>query len=489
MATGSEFPGRADLEPQALREFAHRAVDWIVDYLTEFHEEPILQPAAPREVFAAFDEPLPREGLPVDTVLREFEDRVARYATHLQHPGNFAYIPNSASLLGIMADALASTLNQNVSLVRGGPSAAAVEERVVSWLREWLGYPEEGGGVLTSGGSSANLMGLALARDRAGGGEELIFYTSSEVHSSIDRALRFLGVPRAAVRVLATDDQYRLDPHALRDAVAEDRSTGRVPGVVVATAGTIASGAVDPLQTIGDLCEQEGMWLHVDGAYGALAAVAPGAAWMREGLARAHSLSLDPHKWLFVPIDASCLLVRDPEHMRRFFTVVPEYLKVGASELAGDIHHPMEHTFELTRRFRALKLWMTLKACGASVLQEKIETHLAMARQLASWVEVAEGFELLAPVMTSTVCFRRVPDSIEKIDDLHRSATLDRLNEEIMDRVNRRGGLFLSRGRLGGVFALRVCITHLRTREDDLRHLWTSIQIAAAQVERELGLA
>ncbi len=404
----SELAGRADSSPESLREFAHDAVDWMVDYLTGFGNEPV-QPAEPaRRIFDRFEEALPEDGLSPAQVLHEFRNNVVPFATHLQHPGNLGYIPNSSGIVGIVADLLASTLNQNVSLVRGGASAAAIEAEVVRWLQSLLGFPEDGGGVLTSGGSLANLMGLALARERTGGGEGLRFYSSEETHSSIERALRFLGLPPEAKRTIEVDEDCRMRPDALRDAVRSDRASGLRPAAVIATAGTIASGAVDPLEQIADVSRQERLWMHVDGAYGALTAAAPSGSWMRAGLARADSLSLDPHKWLFVPIDTSCLLVRDPDFMRRFFTVVPEYLKVSASE-QEDVHQPMQHTIELSRRFRALRLWVALKTYGARAFRRKIEDHLALARQLASWVEAAPEFELAAPVETSTVVFRNRP--------------------------------------------------------------------------------
>lgn len=486
MARGYEFPGRPEIDGEALRRFAHRAVDWAADYLESFENEPILQPRTPQEIAKTFDEPLPEDGLSLEEVFVSFEKKVVSQATHLQHPGNFAYIPNSTTLVGVVADALASALNQNVSLWRGGPSGAAVERQVVGWIKDMIEYPRDGDGVLASGGSTANLMGLALARERAGVGKDLVFYMSTEVHSSLHRGLRFLGLGREAIHTIKTDGEYRLKAESLAEAVAWDREEGRRPAAVIATAGTICSGAVDPLETIADLCEEERLWLHVDGAYGALAAVAPSAAWMRAGMARADSISLDPHKWLFVPIDTSCLLVRDRDHLRRFFTLVPEYLKVSKGEGTDELPHPMEHTIELTRRMRSLRLWMTLKVYGIRAIRDKIEEHLQLARELASWVEASPDFELMAPVTTSVVCFRRIPAAPSRPTP---STTLNQLNQTIMDRVNARGGVFTSHCRLRGEFCLRACITHLRTTRQDVERLWRVVGEVSRQTERELGLA
>lgn len=466
-----ELPGREDLDPEALRRFAHEAVDWIVTYLTSFGEEPIQPSEPPTRVFSLLAEDLPEKGSPPGDVLQEFVRKIVPFATHLQHPGNFGYIPNSTGIVGIVADLLAATLNQNVSLVRGGASAAAVEEQVVRWLRSLLGLPEEFGGVLTSGGSLANLMGLALAREKAGKGQKLTFYVSEETHSSIDRGLRFLGISPEALRRLPADDAFHLSPIVLRKAIEQDRSRGLSPAAVVATAGTIGSGAVDPLVELSEVCRQMGLWLHVDGAYGALGAVAPSGAFLRAGLASADSLSLDPHKWLFVPIDTSCLLVKDVVSMRRFFTVIPEYLKVSASE--KEVFQPMESTIELSRRFRALRLWMVLKAYGAEAVRARIEEHLALARRLGSWIESDREFELAAPIETSTVAFRYVSATGLPPEEL------DRLNEAMLDRLNRQPGLFLSRNRLRGRFTLRACITNLRTTEKDVRRLWEACRKAA----------
>ncbi|MFQ5790143.1 MAG: pyridoxal phosphate-dependent decarboxylase family protein [Acidobacteriota bacterium] len=489
MPTGSHHSDLWPVSTESLRGFAHQAIDWIVDYLQGVDGKTILPPVDPREVLAAFSEPLPESGLPPEKVFELFQEKVVRYATHLQHPGNFAYVPNSTDLVGVVADALAAALNQNVSLFRGGPSAAAVEKRVVDWLKQCVGFSQEGDGVLTSGGSLANLMALALARERAGVEKDLVFYISPEVHSSIHRALRFLGLGPATWHKVTTDGRYRMSARALAEAVAWDRQKGRTPAAVVASAGTICSGAVDPLEDIADLCEEENVWLHVDGAYGALAAMAPSGAWMRPGLARADSLSLDPHKWLFVPIDTSCLLVRDPQHMRHFFTLVPEYLKVSRSEAVEGVHHPMEQTVELTRRFRALRVWMSLKVYGARAIRDKIEQHLHLAKELASRLEASERFQLLAPVMTSIVCFRRTPAGIKALPEGKRDASLDRLNQEVMARLNRREGLFLSHCRLRRAFALRVCITHLRTTAEDIDRLWDALNTICEQVEKEMGFA
>jgi aromatic-L-amino-acid decarboxylase len=287
--------------------------------------------------------------------------------------------------------------------------------------------------------------------------------------------------------MVPTDDDYRIEVDALERSIIEDHEKGRNPCAVIASAGTIGSGAVDPLEEISDVCWKKRLWLHVDGAYGALAASAPRGAWMRPGLARVDSVSLDPHKWLFVPIDASCLLVQDGEHMRRFFTLVPEYLKVSRAETES-VHHPMEHTVELSRRFRALKIWMVLKVHGADAVRGLIDHHLELATELGDWVRDTPGFELLAPIMTSVVCLRRTPRSTAKVPEAEREERLDALNTELLERINRAGGLFLSHCRLGGRFALRVCITHLRSRREDVERLKRALVEVASAVEAEMGL-
>jgi aromatic-L-amino-acid decarboxylase len=470
----AEFPGRDDPSIDELTRFAHAAVDWMMSYLTSFGQKPIQPDEPASRVFSLLREDLPHGGAPPGQVLEEFQRRIVPFATDLQHPGNFGYIPNSTGVVGIVADLLASTLNQNVSLVRGGASAAAVEDLVVRWLRSLLGLRADGGGVLASGGSLANLMGLALAREKAARKDGLVFYVSDEVHSSIERGLRFLGVARESLRRLPADDTFHLSPALVREATTRDRAAGLTPAAVIATAGTIGSGAVDPLEQLGEVCRDLGLWLHVDGAYGALAAAAPSGSFLRAGLDAADSLSLDPHKWLFVPIDTSCLLVKDVDSMRRFFTLVPEYLKVSASD--QEVAQPMESTIELSRRFRALRLWMSLKVYGADAIRARIEEHLQLARSLAAWVESDPRFELSAPVETSTVAFRYFPSS-----DLS-DRELDRLNEALFDRLNREPGLFLSRNRLRERFTLRACITGLRTREEDVARLWRACREATSEL-------
>jgi aromatic-L-amino-acid decarboxylase len=357
----------------------------------------------------------------------------------------------------------------------------------VAWLRDFVGFAAGGEGVLTSGGSIGNLLGLALARERTGPGQDLVFYLSPETHASVQKGLRFLGFGREAIRVIKTDDQFRMSAKALAESVAWDKEKGRRPAAVVATAGTVGCGAVDPLETLADFCSEEGLWLHVDGAFGALAAAAPTGAWMRRGLCCADSLSLDPHKWLFVPIDASCLLVRDGAHLRRLFSIEAEYLRLRGAEAAGDFHHPMESSLELTRRFRALKIWMSIKTEGAGVLRERIEGHLQLARRLGEWVRATPGFELLAPVATNVVCFRRTPEPALALPPTERARALDRLNEELLERVNRAGGLFLSHCRLRGAYSLRACVTGLRTTGRDLERLCRVVEEASSAVEKELS--
>jgi aromatic-L-amino-acid decarboxylase len=469
----SEIPGREDLSTEELRRFAYEAVDWMVSYLTSFGGKPIQPREPPARVFSLLREPLPEIGSAPDAVLREFIARIVPFATDLQHPGNFGYIPNSTGIVGIVADLLAATLNQNVSLVRGGASAAAVEAEVVRWLQSLLGFPEEGGGVLTSGGSLANLMGLALAREKAGNGPDLVFYVSEETHSSIDRGLRFLGVSAEALRRLPTDEAFHLSPSVLR------RRSTRIAIEALAGGGG-GDGGHDrkrrrrPLESWPKCAARKGSGSTWTGLWCSLGGGAGGAV-LRAGLASADSLSLDPHKWLFVPIDTSCLLVRDVASMRRFFTVIPEYLKVSSSE--QEVPQPMESTIELSRRFRALRLWMVLKVYGAEAIRGRIEEHLALTRKLASWIEADPAFELSAPVETSTVTFRYVPARGLAPEEL------DRLNEAMLDRLNREPGLFLSRNRLRGRFTLRACITNLRTTEEDVRRLWEACRRAGEELQ------
>ncbi len=387
--------------------------------------------------------------------------------------------------LGMLAEMLAAGCNPNV---HGGQSSAVlVEDQVLSWLAELLGYPPDAGGLLVSGGSMANLAGLAVAVNaraefdvaRHGLGaapRPMVLYASQEVHYSVDKAVRVLGLGAEALRKLPVDEAFRIDVAALERAVAEDRAAGFHPFCVVGTAGTVNTGACDDLPALADLARRDGMWLHVDGAFGALAALAPSLRPLVAGLDRADSLAFDLHKWLYVPIDAGAVFVRDAEAQRRAFAVHADYLipmHGGIAEGAGRFG---DRGLELTRGFRALKVWMSLKEHGADTYGRAIAQNVAHARYLAGLVEREPELELLAPVPLNVVCFRYVPPDGAGRD-------LNELNRELLVRLHEGGAAAPSHTVLGGRFALRAAITNHRSRDEDFELLAREV----IRIGRELG--
>jgi len=416
-------------------------------------------PAAARvRALIGADDPLPVDGEPVEALL----DACARVlgAGRRTNPGFFGYVQSPPAPVGAAADLLASAADQNVTAWRSAPAATEVEKVAVRWLGELVGFAPAAAGLLLAGGSAANLTALLLAlrlrTDPAADRRALVAYTSSEGHFSVAKAAGVLGVE---LRAVPADAARRLDPERLEASIAEDRAAGRTPFCVVAAAGTTATGAIDPLDRLADLAAEQRLWLHVDGAYGAPAAA---VAVLRErfaGLERADSLALDAHKWLYVPVDCGALLVRDPEATGRAFgAAAGEYVRVMDAEPAEAFAF-WDHGIELSRRFRALKLWMTLRCYGARRLAAAIEEDIAMAAYLAERVRAADDMELLSGPELSICCFRHVPPGVRD---------LDAHNERLLGALQRDGRVYLSNAHLDGRFALRACITNFRTTCQDI---------------------
>jgi len=421
---------------------------------------------------AAFDRPAPEEGLGM-AVLDDLE-----VITNHSRPGTgrlFPYVVGSGEPVAALGDLYASFLNQNLTAWRSAPAAVAIERTVVRWLAEAVGCSGFTGS-LTSGGSLANLMGLAMAREAKApanedGAEACVAYASQEVHMSIPKALALLGVGRANLRLVPVDERFRIDIDALADAVADDRSEGKRAIAIVASAGTITTGAIDPLHDVAEVARDNELWLHVDGAYGALAALAEPAKLA--GLELADSISLDPHKWLYQPIDCSLILYRDAAVAQRTFSYTGDYARTLSDDPIEGFAF-FEESVELTRRFRALKLWFSLRYHGLAAFREAIAENLRQAQLLARLIENEPSLELLAPVELSAVCFRWTGDD---------EGALNTRNEEILRRVGASGRVAISNATIQGKFGLRACIVNHRTTEDDVRGVIDEV-LAAVELPR-----
>lgn len=464
----------------AFRALFHEATDEVVDYLSTIRERPAWRPV-PDEVKAALREPLPRHGEPLESTFARFRELIFPYATGNLHPRFFGWVHGGGTPAGALAELLAAAMNANV----GGREHAAVyvERTVVGWFTELFDFPSDGGGVLTTGTSMGNFLAVCAARDAALGaharergiaGTPLTAYAARGAHSSIAKAVRLAGLGTDALRLVEVDERLAIDPSALRARIAADRAAGALPFLVVATAGSVDTGAFDPLNMLADLCAQEGLWLHVDGAFGALAIASPRHAHLVEGIERADSLAFDAHKWLQAPYAVGCVLFRDERAHRAAFAESPAYLAPAERGTAAGAPWYAEYGLELSRDFRALKLWMTLRHFGLQRFGETIARCCDLAAALAARVESAPDLELLAPVALNVVCFRVHPAGL---DD---EAALERLNDAIAIAVQESGAAVPSTTRIEGRRALRVCIVNHRTVEADLDVTLDAICAAAA---------
>lgn len=486
--------GLADMDPEVFRAAAHEVVDRIADYLRDVERYAVLPPVEPGTIAPRLPAEPPDAPEPLDAILADIDRLVVPNATHWQHPGFLAYFATTASGPGILGEMLTAALGQNPMLWRTSPIGTELEMVVVGWLRRALGLPDGFDGLLTDTASTSSLIALAAAREHAGldaaarglagreGTRMPRVYASTEAHSSIEKACMTLGLGRAALVKVPANARYELDVDALERAVAADRAAGHVPVAIVATLGTTSSTSADPVAAIADVAEREGAWLHVDAAYAGAVALLPDRRGPFAGWERADSIVVNPHKWLFTPLDASLLLTRRMDRLRAAFSLQPEYLRtLDRTTPARDYS---EYQPQLGRRMRALKLWLQLRWFGLDGLRRRIAHHLELARAFAGWVDADPDWEQLAPVPFSTVCFRHRPAAlIGREDDPDVRAVLDDRNARLMDAVNRTGEVFLSHTRLRERFTIRLAVGNLRTERRHVERAWALLRREAAALD------
>jgi len=468
-----------DLPAAEFRRAMHAAADLAADYLERVGAYPVLPRVAPGEVRAALAAAPPEAGEPVDALLADYRRLIEPNVTHWNHPAFFGYFAISGSGPGILGETLAAALNVNAMLWRSGPAPTELEEVVCDWLRQLLALPPVFTGHINDTASMSSLLAIAAARHRVdegavrarglSGAPPMTVYASEQAHSSIDKAMITLGLGLDQLRRVEVDEAFRMRPDALAALIAADRRAGRLPIAVVATAGTTSTTAVDPIAAVADVARRERLWLHVDAAYAGSAAVCPEYRALMDGLEAADSIVLNPHKWLFTPVDCSVLLLRNREELRAAFTLVPEYLKTTEQ----GVTNLMDYGPQLGRRFRALKLWFVLRAFGAEGLRARIRAHCALAREFEGWVRGTPGWEVSAPVPFSTVCFRSTRGATPEEQD--------RINEAIVAEANATGAIFIGPTKLHRRTVLRLAIGNIRTTREHVVTAWRVLREAEAR--------
>src|SRR5213595_2987745 len=465
------------LDPSAdeIRGWGDSVIELMADYLGDLRDRRVYRQMSSREIRDQLDATLPTKGIDFDALLKIFREIIIPFSRQNAHPRMFGYVQSPGTPIGAFADLLASTLNANLTIWRSAPAPVELERLTIDWIRQILGFNPEAGGLFVSGGSMANLAALAAARqtkhDSSG---RLRIYASTETHFSISKAAALLGIGRENVRLVAVDERFKIRVDDLVAKITADLEAGYLPFCVVANAGTVNTGAVDPLAEIREIADRFQLWMHVDGSYGAFAVLAESAKKLFAGIERADSIALDPHKWLYLPVDVGCVIYREPEIARAAFAHEAEYTRIIGQQ-ADEAFAFWDYGPELSRRFRALKVWMLLKGVGVDALSEAIENNLACARHLESMVRASDDFEMAAPVELSIFCFRHMPAQLRN----ESPKTIDAFNERLLVALQRDGSSYLSNATLGGRFPLRGCVLNYRATLRDMEILLDDLRRVA----------
>ncbi len=466
------------MTPQEFRQYGYALIDWIADYHQRVESFPVLSQVQPGDIRAMLPASPPQHGEPFDAILADVDRVILPGVTHWQSPNFFAYFPANASGPAILGELLSAGLGVQGMLWLTSPACTELETHMMDWLVEMLALPEKfkststGGGVIQDSASSATLCALLAARERAtnfqtnrsGGAGNLTVYITSQTHSSVEKAVMIAGIGRDNLRVIDVDESYAMRPEALAEQIAADRAAGCIPTFVCATVGTTSSNAIDPLRRIGEICQRERVWMHVDAAMSGAAALCPEFRWIHDGLEFADSYCFNPHKWMFTNFDCDAFFIADRKALIDALSILPEYLRNAATQTGAVIDY-RDWQIPLGRRFRALKLWFVIRHYGVEGLQFHVREHVHIAQQFAEWVQESADFELAAPAPLNLVCFR------------HKGG--DVVNQQIMDRLNRSGDLFLTHTRLNGKLTLRMSIGQTHTQLKHVQRAWERIQAEA----------
>jgi aromatic-L-amino-acid decarboxylase len=469
------------MTPDEFRRHGHAVVDWIADYYERIESFPVVSRAEPGQIRASLPPDPPAKGEPFPRILADIEKLILPGITHWQSPNFHAYFPSNASGPAILGDLLSSGLAVQGMLWATSPACTELETHVLDWLVGMLGLPEKflststGGGVIQDTASSASLCAMLAARERTtnfasnrrGCDGKLAAYTSSQAHSSLEKAAQIAGIGRDNLRLIEVDENFAMRPNVLAQQIEKDRQAGLVPFFVCATVGTTSSNAIDPVREIGRICREHRLWLHVDAAMSGTAALCPEFRHIHHGVESGDSYCFNPHKWMFTNFDCDCFYVADRKALIQTLSVLPEYLRNKATETGAVIDY-RDWQIPLGRRFRSLKLWFVIRHYGVEGLQHHIRSHVELAQKFAGWVRDVDRFELAAPVPLNLVCFR------------HKGG--DEINQALMDRLNRSGDLYLTHTKLNGRLTLRVCVGQTSTTARHVERAWKRIQEEAEKL-------
>lgn len=467
-----------DMPSEEFRKAGYQLVDWITDYLTEIEKQPPLSQVKPGDIKRRIPQIPPQNGEDIENILMDVDKILMDGITHWNHPGFMAYFNSTSSGPGILAELLTSALSVNGMLWKTSPSFTELENVMMNWFRQMIGLPQNYWGIIYDTASTSTMHAIASAREQLNLGfrekgmtgrndvPQLCLYCSEQAHSSIEKAAVTLGIGLEGVRKIPVNEKFEMIPEQLEQSISEDIKNGCKPFCVVATVGTTSTTSIDPVKETAAICEKYNLWLHIDSAYAGVTAMIPEMKWITEGWEKADSIVINPHKWMFTPMDLSVYFTRKPEILKRAFSLVPEYLKTKQD---NEVENLMDYGIQLGRRFRSLKLWFIIRYFGVDGLANRIKHHIALANEFAGWIDDDKDFELLAPVPFSTVCFRYNPGSIPEDE-------LNQMNENLLENINNSGKLFLSHTKLNNIFGIRLSIGSIRHEKRHITEAWDLIR-------------
>ena len=470
-----------DMSSEEFRKNGYNHVDWIADYLSNTEKYPPLSQVNPGDILKRIPQIPPKEGEDIENVLADVDKILMDGITHWNHPGFMAYFNSTSSGPGILAELITAALGANGMLWKTSPAFTELEKSMMNWFRQMIGLPENYWGIIYDTASTSSMHAIASAREQLNLGiremgmsgradlPKLVMYCSEHAHNSIDKGALTLGIGLDGIRKIFVNDKFEMIPTDLENKINEDISKGYKPFCVVATVGTTSTTSVDPVDAIADICEKYNLWLHIDSAYAGVTAMIPEMKWITKGWNRADSLVINPHKWMFTPMDLSVYFTRKQGILKRAFSLSAEYLKTNQD---SEVDNLMDYGIQLGRRFRSLKLWFIIRYFGVDGLAERIKNHINLAKELRGWIEQENDFEIMAPTPFSTVCFRFNPLNISEDE-------LNQLNEKLLEKINESGKLFLSHTKLNGKFVIRLTIGSIRHEHKHIEDAWELIKSIA----------